>query len=238
MSGFKIASRFKAAALLINNTPIDKFPLLLTRIVSKLHIAHARLFSDEEEAQLCSLFALSDADLRLVLDGCCYVFEQAAYTSTGPEPLYALLLEAGFDEPHGKALGRMWAVEAPAFVARLKARTLGGPALVGTDYQLNLVVGGSALTRLQKPSALVELSIAHPPQDGQGGGASGSSSSSSSGSSSSSSSSSGSSSSGSGDGGLGPGVGVERLLVEFTHAELYSFFGDLERIQAQLDALG
>lgn len=234
---FKIASRFREAAAIINTTPIEKFPLLLTRIVSKLHISQARLFSDEEEAQLCSLFALSAEQLRLVLDGCCYVFEQAAFTSTGPEPLYAVLLEAGFDEPHGKALGRLWAAEAPGYMARLKARTLGGPALVDTDYRLHLTMGESALTRQQEPSALFTFTV-----QGQGAGSSSSSS--------SGSSSSGSSSSGSGvgssvgfDGAEGGGraegaEGLQKLSVDFTHAELYAFFGDLEKIQAQLDSLG
>jgi hypothetical protein len=63
--------------------------------------------SDEEEAQLRSLFDLSEEALQLVLDGSCYTFEQAAFSSLGPEPLYATLLEAGFDEPHGKVIGRL-----------------------------------------------------------------------------------------------------------------------------------
>lgn len=67
--------RFCKAALIINDVPVDKFPLLLNRIFQKLHLK-TRLFSEEEEAQLKKLFQFSDEDLKLVLDCCCYIFEQ------------------------------------------------------------------------------------------------------------------------------------------------------------------
>lgn len=60
------------------------------------------MFTAAEEEKLQSLFGLNEPTLRLVLSSCCYIFEQAAFSSTGPEPLYDLLLEAGFDESHGK----------------------------------------------------------------------------------------------------------------------------------------
>ena len=76
MASFKIASKFREAASQINNIPVEKFPLLLNRVIQKLHVRNARLFNDEEETQLKSLFSLTDQELKLVLDGCCYIFEQ------------------------------------------------------------------------------------------------------------------------------------------------------------------
>ena len=102
---FKIASRFRDAAQAINMVPIDKFPRLVGRVFQKLHIKGARLFSEDEENQLKALFGLTSEQLQLILDGCCYTFEQAAFTLTGPEALYSIMLEAGFDEAHAKVLG-------------------------------------------------------------------------------------------------------------------------------------
>jgi hypothetical protein len=48
------------------------------------------------------MFQLSEASLRLVLDGCCFVFEQAAYQGLGAETLFQQLLEAGCDQEHAK----------------------------------------------------------------------------------------------------------------------------------------
>lgn len=75
-SNFKIAKRYRQAADLISKIPVEKFPQLLTRIFQKLHIRGARLFAEEEETQLKTLFGLTDEGLSLVLDGCCYTFEQ------------------------------------------------------------------------------------------------------------------------------------------------------------------
>lgn len=206
---FKIASKFVEAANVVNRVPTDKFPLLLNRIIQKLHIRNVRLFTVEEEEQLRSLFSLLESDLKLVLDCCCYIFEQAAFSNTGPESLYEILLEAGFDEPHGKVLGRLWATEGAAYVNNLKTchTSIGYNSLESSDYQLGMVLGQSSLTRQQEPTACLQLSILNKQQQ-----------------SSSSSSSSGEAT-------------KEVLCMEFNHAELYSFFNDLERIQKQIDCL-
>ncbi len=48
------------------------------------------------------MFNLSADNLRTVLDAISYTYEQAAFTSTGPEALYEILLGGGFDEQHAK----------------------------------------------------------------------------------------------------------------------------------------
>jgi hypothetical protein len=76
-----------------------------------------RLFTAAEEEKLQNLFGFNQASLMLILNSCCYIFEQAAFSSTGPEPLYELLLEAGFDASHGKVsscLGLLNLLVAPA----------------------------------------------------------------------------------------------------------------------------
>lgn len=246
---FKIASRFYKAAVAVNAIPVEKFPLLLNRIFQKLHIKNTRLFSDEEEEQLQELFGFAVADLRLVLDCCCYIFEQAAFTSTGPEPLFDILLEAGFDEAHAKVLGRSWASEASDYVSKLKTQSLGFTSLQGTiDYHINMVVGQSAMSKQQEPTALLEFTIG-----------------SNSGSNPTATNTANSRSSGtmvsSGNDGCSTDVKLghstvvskvsgetktdtgtvstenEKLCVEFSHEELFSFFSQLERMQHQLDAL-
>ena len=49
-----------------------------------------------------SLFSLTEDNLSLVLDGLCYIFEQAAFQNVGPEPLYEQIQEAGVDDAHAK----------------------------------------------------------------------------------------------------------------------------------------
>ena len=208
MSDFKFAKQFTIAAHSCNKVPVEKFPLLLNRVLSKLHVKGLKLFSDDEHQQLQKLFGLSFDELNLVLDGCSFIFEQAAFTSTGPETLYGVLLEAGFDQIHSKVIGKLWAEEAPTFIEKLKNRTLGAATLVDTDYHLNLTLGINDLTRLQEPSAIFEFSVTDPDKE--------------------------------------PALfetekdinrNIDKVSVEFAHAELYAFFENLEKIQAQLDAM-
>jgi COMM domain containing 10 len=156
---FSIGNKFRAAAEVSNSIPLEKFPQILTRVTKKLHLKNERLFSEEEEIQLRGLFDLSEDALDLVLSASCYIFEQAAFTGSGPDALYNILVEAGFDEDHAKSIGRIWANEGADYVSKLKSRQLGAAALVDTDYHLNLNMSARSLQRLQEPTAIFELSI-------------------------------------------------------------------------------
>lgn len=157
---FKIASRFYKAALVVNSIPIEKFPLILNRIFQKLHLKGVKFFSEEEENQLKDLFELSTEELSLVLNCCCYIFEQAAFTSTGPEPLFNILVEAGFEDTHAKAIGRIWAAEAGDYVGKLKEQTLGFPSVVSINHHMDMILGQKDLSKQQDPTALFEFEIA------------------------------------------------------------------------------
>jgi len=133
MAAFKTDSpSFQTTIRVINQIAVDKFPVLVTRILQKLHLRTGRYFSEEEEELLKTLLPpllsassstedSTDAQsksinisttscsngsqtesLRLVLGCISYIYEQAAFTSTGPEPLYQLLLAAGMSDAHSK----------------------------------------------------------------------------------------------------------------------------------------
>ena len=51
--------------------------------------------SAEEREQIQQLFELSAAQLELLLGGCAYIFEQAAYATTPADGLHAELTAAG-----------------------------------------------------------------------------------------------------------------------------------------------
>ena len=159
---FKISSRFISTASSINVINVDKFGKILIRIIQKLHIRDERLFTTEEENQLKAVFNVTDETLRLIIDACCYIFEQAAFSGIGPEPLYETLLEAGIDEQHSKVIGRLWASEALNFINKLKQRTLGSTSLIETRYHLNLIMADSILSKQQEPTAIFEFALSNP----------------------------------------------------------------------------
>ncbi len=58
-------------------------------------------------------------------------------------------------------VGRSWATEAAAYIAKLKTETMGFDSLKNTDYHLNMIMGQSSLTRLQEPTAMFEFTISN-----------------------------------------------------------------------------
>ena len=248
VEGFELGASLREAIEVFNKIPIDKFPLVLSRVCENLHEKDFQFFTTVEKEQLCNRFGFTTAELQLALDGCSYLFEQAAYSSIAPDVLSEALKSTGCEEAHANAAGRVWALEGAGFVARVKStRTLGTRRLVQSEFRLNLVMAqgghGEGLLgprKLNEPTALIELTLAG--GEGFGSGSVGGSSShvrahagttSSSASSRTAAAASSSSSSSSSD-----AVDRNKVGIEMSHEELYAFFRQLERIQQEhLDKL-
>lgn len=97
-----VAAGLREASVVMNKVPADKFTLILARVMDTLHVQAAKAFNEAEEGQLCARYGLTVEELALVLDGCAYIFEQAAFASIEPEPLLSALQEAGCREAHAK----------------------------------------------------------------------------------------------------------------------------------------
>ena len=84
---------------------------------------------------------------------------------------------------------------------------------------MNIMMGQSALSKLQEPTALFEFTLSDPDSNLN-----------------TSDATLEAAIAGADDGCSADGL--ERLCVEFSHPELYSFFLQLEKVQHQLDNLG
>lgn len=73
---FQATSRLKKAVELINSLDTAKFPLLLSRIIQKLHLRDERAFSEDEEEKLQAALALEPDDLHIVLETSAFILEQ------------------------------------------------------------------------------------------------------------------------------------------------------------------
>ncbi len=157
-----LGARFREAASVVNAVEISKFPLLLTKLIQKLHQRSSQIFNQAEEEQLKLLFGFSDDQLRVVLDSSSYVFEQAAFNAVGPEPMYDALVAAEVDEAHAKVFGRIWATEAPGLIVRLKSRSLGAPTLLESQYRLHIDTQEDGKAKGHEASAVLELKVGKP----------------------------------------------------------------------------
>lgn len=140
-----------------------------------------------------------------------YLFNAFNYTSyittgTGPEPLYDILLEAGFDEPHGKVVGKLWANEAASYMGKLKSRTLGSKTLIETNYHLNVIMSDSLQSQRHDPTSLFEFTLSNDSDNNNAVDVV------------------------SNEGGNKKDKAGEKICVEFDHSELFSLFTNLGKI--------
>jgi len=153
---FPETRRFKTFISLLNSISSEALPklqLALTKVAVTVVGASAsstsglRAFTDEEEAQLVSLFSLpSRSELLILLEGSAFIFETAALHNLKSASLGQALLSAGVSEAAAVSVVGVWSAESPNILNRLRAmsKDAGAPQqLLGSTWRISLGLGHS-----------------------------------------------------------------------------------------------
>lgn len=193
---FTATPAIKRAVVLINDLASSKFPLLLTRILQKLHLKDERTFSEDEEEKLQTSLGLSGPDLELLIQSLEFFLQQAAYHTAKPGILGQQLQQIEVTDEKAKVIVDEWSNSAKDVITKLRQRTILPKQLDSVNWRLNLQMAQSSKVKMKVPNAMFELGITDENCDEK-----------------------------------------EKIKMEFTHEELYTFYNQLETIQKQIDSL-
>ncbi|KAI0208419.1 COMM domain-containing protein 10 [Lamellibrachia satsuma] len=193
---FTETANIKKAVALINGLDCAKFPLLLSRILQKLHLKGERTFTEQEEEKLESALSLPPQDLQLVIETCEFILQQAAYHIAKPAVLSKQLQRLGFDDDKVAVFVDAWTNNAASVTQKLRHRSIAPKQLEEINWRLSLQMGQATQSKMKLPNAMFELTVKDDNTQVK-----------------------------------------DKVRMEFTHEELYTFYNQLETIQAQLDTL-
>ncbi|CAB4028584.1 Hypothetical predicted protein [Paramuricea clavata] len=158
-SMFNLTTRLKNGVTLINELDSSRFPLLLSRIIGKLTIKGEKLFSEDEQAKLCSAFSVDSNNLQSILDTSVFILEQAAYHTAKPAILTQQLKNIQLLDDKAKMFVNVWTTHGKSVTEELKQRSLTPMQLDSVKWKLNLQMAESSKSNLKTPSAVVELGL-------------------------------------------------------------------------------
>ncbi|PRP87683.1 hypothetical protein PROFUN_02383 [Planoprotostelium fungivorum] len=156
---FGTNQRFKDAVDLINTLPDDRFPLVLVRLIQKLHLKNEDPFTTAEKEQLQNVFSLKAADVQAVIDSCSFIFEQAAYYAVKSDIFGFQLEKSGFSSGKVNAFQNVWSDGASDLLSRLRKQTLIPQQLSDVSWRFHMQMAQSTLSKLKEPSALFRLHL-------------------------------------------------------------------------------
>ncbi|EDO32681.1 predicted protein [Nematostella vectensis] len=156
---FQSTAKLRTAVQLINNIDTSRFPLLLTRIVQKLHLRDENAFTAEEEEKLQVAFALDKDDLHIVLETCAFVFEQAAYHNAKPQGLQQQLQNLNLEDDKVNSIVEVWVASGKSLIDKLRKRSLAPVQLDCVNWRLNLQMAQANMSKMKLPNAVFELGI-------------------------------------------------------------------------------
>ncbi|BFY97107.1 hypothetical protein BsWGS_00147 [Bradybaena similaris] len=156
---FAASASLKKAVALINELDINRFPLLLSKILQKLHIKEERTFSEEEEEKLQGAFHMSSSDLELVLQTLEFILQQAAYHTAKPAVLGDQLKQLDLHEDKVNKIVEAWTSGARDLVQKLRDRTVHPNQLEDVQWRLNLQVAQTTQSKMKLTNALFQFGI-------------------------------------------------------------------------------
>ncbi|KAL8562624.1 hypothetical protein ACOMHN_011196 [Nucella lapillus] len=158
-SMFTATANIKKAVSLINDLDTSKFPLLLSRILQKLHIKEERTFSEGEEEKLQGALGVAGADLELIIETLEFFLQQAAYHAAKPQHLSQQLQQLDLQEEKIKPIVEAWSSSAKDTIGQLRQRTVHPKQLEEVNWRLNLQLAQSSVSKMKEPNAMFELGV-------------------------------------------------------------------------------
>jgi hypothetical protein len=76
MGGFSIINKYPESANLINQMVIERFPVVVKRIIQRMKLENKPIFDESEILQLLIVFNINNSDLEKVVNCIQFVFEQ------------------------------------------------------------------------------------------------------------------------------------------------------------------
>lgn len=153
---FVKSQKIQKAVALINDLDGSKFPLLLLRILQKIHLKE-EIFTKEEEGKLMVALSVDPQQLELILETLTFFFEQATYYLAKPAVLTQQLQALGLNEEKVSGIVQAWISNARNIADKLKKRTVASKQLVDVNWQLRLQLAQASLQKMKCPMAVIEL---------------------------------------------------------------------------------
>jgi len=122
---------------------------------------------------LKSSLGLNDVELSTVLEGCCYIFDSAAYHSLAPGALAQHLANANVKSEKAEAFSNVWKQQRDSFVGDLRKQTLGAPLVLDdVNWRLHLEMSTQDLHKNKNMSAVLQFVVSDPSSRSASSGAS------------------------------------------------------------------
>lgn len=156
---FTSTPSIRKAVGLINEVDQGKFPLVVSRILQKLHLKDERTFSEDEEEKLQGTLGMSGPDLELLLQTLEFFLQQSAYHTAKPAALSQQLSQLGMDQDKVDTIVESWTTNGREVIQNLRQRTLMPNQLTDINWRLNLQMAQSTETKQKLPNAMFELGV-------------------------------------------------------------------------------
>jgi hypothetical protein len=156
---FQATASVKKAIIIINDLDSSKYSRILTRVLQRIHLKEERIFSEEEEGKLQSVFGLDIKDVQLLIEVTTFILEQAAYHLAKPDTLSKQLQSLGLEEDKCSLFSQAWTSQSKSVIERLRNRTFYPKQLESVNWRLNLSMAQSSQSKLKQPNAQFELGV-------------------------------------------------------------------------------
>lgn len=153
--------RFKTAINLLNHADLKKLERIASTVITRLgNNKDESVFTDAENEQLRAMLDVNAEDLDIIVSGCSYIWDQAAFYNLTADKLASQLQEHSMSDAAVNVFGSVWAASKLAFINKLRSYTFGAPKVLSdVDWQLKLTTSHQDLSKTKVCNSVLNLQL-------------------------------------------------------------------------------
>ncbi|XP_047996195.1 COMM domain-containing protein 10-like [Leguminivora glycinivorella] len=154
----KLSASFSKGIAVVNQLDTSKFEQFLRRIVTKLKVQDAEIFTEEEQQKLQKIFNVTDEQLLLAIKTLLYVFKRLLKFVFMPKNLKNDLETMGFLNDKAEIILKTWSVETKTMVNELDTETQKHLETLNFSWRVNAELSSDYHKKSKVPKAYLSFS--------------------------------------------------------------------------------
>ncbi|XP_063539534.1 COMM domain-containing protein 10 [Cydia strobilella] len=154
----KLSPSLSKGIAVVNQLDTSKFEQFLRRIVTKLKIQDAEIFTEEEQQKLQKIFNVTEEQLLLAIKTLLYVFKRLLKFVFMPKNLKNDLESSGFLRDKAEIILKTWSVETKTMVNELDTETQKHLETLNFSWRVNAELSSDYHKKSKVPKTYLSLS--------------------------------------------------------------------------------
>lgn len=162
------SARLHKTSSVLNRLPAERIKLIVNCVVDRICERKKVILNDSEKENILSSIQVTWMELRKIIDGVVFIFENAAYDNSSCDALSESLSRIGLSQSLSQIFIDTWQVENKKIISSFVSKMISGPrSLIAFSWNSSMIIAQTDASKLKCSSTIFTFttSASEEPED-------------------------------------------------------------------------